>query len=882
MKRSAFTVFILLPLLLLSCAALWQSDSGRAIQAARSGEYADAVRTLEPLVAGGNNDPNTVDALYTAWIRQGEYAKAKERFDAWAAARPNSVPIRYAAGRVNRIVGNYAVALTHLNAAVNSPEFGVAANYEKANVLEESGKRDEADAIYDRIIQSFLNTPNTPARNLPYIAGSLVASGNYLDANDVYRTAVKADPKNADAWVAWGELLTLRYKETDAIENYKEALALDPNMPEAHLNYSKNLASTDGERAEEEFKKAIEVNPKMPAAHLFEATQLIESEQYEKAMESINKALAVNPQNVEALSLTASVYYLQGNTAEFNKYKDKVLATNPQYSKLYYTLAETAISVRMYKEAVAFARDAVRVNPRDYESMTLLGINLHRIGQEKEGTDILETAFKGDGTNLWAGNTLNLLDRLAEDYDRIQTPHFEVKLEKKESAALKPYVTDLLEKAYKTLTAKYNFTPQGPLSFEMFPNHNDFEVRAVGLTGLGALGVCFGNLFVMDSPTAREVDHFNWGSTLWHEFTHIITLQMTDNKVPRWFSEGLSVFEERKAYPGWGDDMKLDFLKVIKQTAGQTTTPPEPPREIGQAPAPRPGEDGEKPRVPTGTLRAAKLLPIAELNDGFMHPKYAGQVLVSYYQASMVAEYIEMKWGFPAILKMLNLYKQGRNTEQVFREALNVGLPAFDTDFFKWMGDKTASIDPTKYGKLLEAGSEALDKGELDKAIAAFKEAVEMYPEYSDDENAWEPLADAYLKKGDKPGATDTLKKYLSYSELSFPSYMKLAELLEESGDKAGAAKALEGAMYVRPMELKGHTKLGSLLLELRQYPSAAREYETLIALKTPDRATAYYLLAQSYLGEGKRAEARKAVLNSLDIAPSYEPAQKLLVEILK
>jgi tetratricopeptide (TPR) repeat protein len=157
-----------------------------------------------------------------------------------------------------------------------------------------------------------------------------------------------------------------------------------------------------------------------------------------------------------------------------------------------------------------------------------------------------------------------------------------------------------------------------------------------------------------------------------------------------------------------------------------------------------------------------------------------------------------------------------------------------------------------------------------------------MYPEYSDDENAWEPLADAYLKKGDKPGATDTLKKYLSYSELSFPSYMKLAELLEESGDKAGAAKALEGAMYVRPMELKGHTKLGSLLLELRQYPSAAREYETLIALKTPDRATAYYLLAQSYLGEGKRAEARKAVLNSLDIAPSYEPAQKLLVEILK
>jgi tetratricopeptide (TPR) repeat protein len=847
------------------------------------------VRTLEPLVAGGSNDPVAVNGLYNSWIRQGEYARAKERFDAWAAARPNSAPIRLAAGRANRMLGNYGPAITHLDAALNSPDVGVAANFEKARVLEDTGKRDEADAIYNRIVQNFLNTASTPPRNLIYVALSLQATGRFLDANDVFRTAVKADPQNAEAWVAWGELLTLKYKETDAIENYKEALKIDPNMPEAHLNYAKNLSSTDGEKAEQEFNKVIEVNPKMPAAHLFAASQFIENEQYEKAMEAVNKALEVNPQDVEALSVAASSYYLQGNTAEFTKYRDKVLAANPQYNKLFYTLAESAVTVRMYKEAAAFAREAVRLNPRDTDSMTTLGINLHRIGEEQEGTRYLEMAFKGDDLNVWAGNTLNLLDRIEADFERFNTPHFEVKLDKKESAALRPYVSDLLEKAYKTLTTKYNFEPKGPLSFEMFPNHGDFEVRAVGLTGLGALGVCFGHLFVMDSPTAREVDHFNWGSTLWHEFAHIITLQMTDNKVPRWFSEGLSVFEERKAYPGWGDDMKLEFLKVIKQTVGQTVVPDAPAPEGGRGEGGRgtggrgaPGPTPPGGPAPSGSLRAAKLLPIAELNDGFMHPKYAGQVLVSYYQASMVAEYIEMKSGFPAIRKMLDLYKAGRNTEQVFREALNVSLESFDTDFFKWMGEKTAAIDPVKYGKLLEAGAEALDAGDNDKAIVSLKEAVEMYPEYSDDENAWEPLAEAYLKKGNKAAAADTLKKYLSYSELSFPSYIKLAELLEESGDKAGAAKALEGAMYVRPMDLKGHSKLGQMLLELKQYSGAAREYETMIALKTPDRATAYYFLAQAYLGDGKRQEARKAVLSSLDIAPSYEPAQKLLVEILK
>ena len=399
------------------------------------------------------------------------------------------------------------------------------------------------------------------------------------------------------------------------------------------------------------------------------------------------------------------------------------------------------------------------------------------------------------------------------------------------------------EKAYSTLTVKYGFTPQGPLQFEMFPDHPDFEVRAVGLTGLGALGVCFGHLFVMDSPTAKELDHFNWGSTLWHEFTHIITLQMTDNKVPRWFSEGLSVFEERKAYPGWGDDMKLDNLKAIK---------------------------------------AKKLLPIGQLNDGFMHQKYPGQILVSYYQASMVADYIEGKWSFQKIRDMLALYKAGKTTEEVFKQALNISLEGFDAEFLKWMDAKAAPVDPAQYGKLLNEGVEALEAGNADKAITVLKQAVAMYPEYSDENNAYEPLAEAYLKKGDKAAATDVLKKYLSWSETAFTSYVKLAELLQESGDKAGAAKALEGAMYVRPMDLGGHARLGTYLLDLKQYSGAAREYETMLALKTPDRATTYYLLAQSYLGMGKKAEARKAVLSSLDIAPSYEPAQKLLVEILK
>ena len=92
-----------------------------------------------------------------------------------------------------------------------------------------------------------------------------------------------------------GRVAHKEIQRADAIENYKEALKTNPKMPEALLEYARNLSGTDVEKAEEQFKEVLEINPNMPAAHLFAATQLIESEQYEKAMESINKALAVNP-----------------------------------------------------------------------------------------------------------------------------------------------------------------------------------------------------------------------------------------------------------------------------------------------------------------------------------------------------------------------------------------------------------------------------------------------------------------------------------------------------------------------------------------------------------------------------------------------------------
>ncbi|PYS11981.1 MAG: hypothetical protein DMG15_15955 [Acidobacteria bacterium] len=419
--------------------------------------------------------------------------------------------------------------------------------------------------------------------------------------------------------------------------------------------------------------------------------------------------------------MQASINFLRHNTAEFEKYVKRVLEINPQYSNLYDILANNCERLRLYKEAVAFAREALLLKPRDWTAMSILGVNLLRIGEEEEGKAALDKAYEGDQFNVMTVNTLKLLDSFGH-FVRFDTTHFKVKLHEKEVAVLRPYVRELLEKAYDTLTEKYDFKPEGPITFEMYPDHADFEVRTLGLPGIGGiLGVCFGKLFVMDSPTARKPDSFNWGSTLWHEFMHVISLQMTDHKIPRWFSEGLSVYEERKGFTGWGDKMKLDYLAAMK---------------------------------------SKKFLPTAELNNGFTRPKYENQILVSYYQSSLVCDYIDQKFGFPALKKMLLLYKQGRSTADVFKESLGLSLEQFDEEFFKWVDDKVKNLDVKPFTELISSGQEALAKGDTDKAIEILEQAIYLYPEYTDEHNAYESLADAYLKKADKKAAIDILKKF--------------------------------------------------------------------------------------------------------------------------
>jgi tetratricopeptide (TPR) repeat protein len=485
-----------------------------------------------------------------------------------------------------------------------------------------------------------------------------------------------------------------------------------------------------------------------------------------------------------------------------------------------------------------------------------------------EGRAELERAFAGDPYNVWAKNTLDLLDSMRDFTDTLRG-QFIVRASQKESVAIASYAGDLLDEAYRTLTAKYRFTPKGPITVEIFANHDDFAVRSLGLPGLGALGVCFGRVIAMDSPAARNPGEFNWGSTLWHEFTHVITLQTTDHRIPRWFSEGLSVFEERRARPGWGDNWSMQNLNAYKE---------------------------------------GRFVKIDDLDSAFTRPRTPDGVPLAYFQASQVCEFVNDKFGFDSILKMLAQYKAGAKTTDVLQRVLGLSPDAFDKAFDEYVKTKAGGwlqalfagapkapgaeppskeallavlkSRPEDYSANLRLGAIYKKEGDADRAIAHLRKAIEVFPYYAAEGNPYQTLAELYESKGQKQEAAAALEAMLRYNETNVEAPARLARLKLEMADKQGAVEALRRGFFVQPFDGTLHKLAGDVYLELGIAAAATREFRVRVALAPADMAEAHYDLARALEAGGERAEARREVLRALEIAPGFVKAQELLLKL--
>jgi tetratricopeptide (TPR) repeat protein len=839
--------------------------------ALRQGRYADAIEAFEKASV-----EMPTPRLFRAWMEAlrltGKYDDALSVAERFRAREPASVELETSRGEILYATGRTGEAREAFEKAIaGRASDRLTAELDLAVLLYEEGSMDEALARFDRFIDVYNQSSSLSAEDLTAvgIACRYLGITNHQLFKDALRAldeAKAARPESHEPTLRAGELFLEKYNSPDANESFQEVLRVNPNHPEALLGLARAKDFDGSAEAMELTKKALEVNPGFVPARAFLAEQLLALEDYDSARKEVESALAVNPVSPEALPILAAAELLSGDAARFREVERRALARNPKNSRFYNKLSDIAVNNRLYREARDFAKKAVELDPRSWEGYGLLGLNQLRLGEIEEGTKSLVRSFEGDPYNVWIKNTLDLIDTYPE-YETTKTPRFEIFIEGKESALLSVYFEKVAEEAYERLSEQYEYRPSVPIRIEVYPSHGDFSVRTLGLPGLGALGVCFGPVIAVDSPSARPKGQFNWASTLWHELAHTVTLGVTDHKVPRWFSEGLSVLEERRARPGWGDDVNLGFLAAWKR---------------------------------------GKLLPIGELNNGFMRPTYPQQIGISYYQASLVSELIERDYGFGAIRDMLEGYRDGLTTEEVFRRVLNLELSEFDTAFERYLKERFESAagtlrlppegqeahpvsadelrqraekDEFDFIAQLEWARQAFEAGNREEAERRFERAKSLFPEYAESGSPYLPLAQIHEERGHLERAADELQKFVNLNENHYDAHVKLADLYEKLGKKADAAGILERAMYVYPFDADAHRRLAGLYRDLGRRDDVVIEKRALLAL-TNDRAQGHYELALAYHEAGDDRSARRELLRSLEIAPGFKDGLSLLLKL--
>ena len=723
--------------------------------------------------------------------------------------------------------------------------------------------RADAPAVLDGVAATARRV--TDPADLARAARALRALGRYADANAAYRAAAAAAPGDAAINTAWGELFLEKYNKPEAVKSFQMALRADEKYAPALLGLAEAMADDNPPQATELARRALAINPSYAEARVLLARQAIDVSRHDEAREALEQVLAINPFSLVAHAWLAAVAYVEDKVPEFEAEAAKALAIAPDGGGVYRVAGELAAHNYRFDEAVTLTRRALTLAPRNPQALADLGVHLLRTGDEVEARTVLDASFKIDPYNAVSFNLLSLLDSL-DTFTTVRDGDIVLRMQKDEAPVLGESVLALARQAQTTLAARYEFTPRGPILIEVFPKHDDFAVRNVGLPGMiGALGACFGRVVTMDSPKARPPGSFQWEATLWHELAHVVTLQMSNQRVPRWLSEGISVYEEKRAKAEWARQMDVEFVQAV---------------EHGHA------------------------VKLRDLNEAFTDPR---RVSLAYYQASLLVEHLITSFGEAGLRKLLRAYGEGLRTDNALKAALNTTLDqlqaGFDQSIDRQFGPMRRALagpdedelaakplpelriyaaeHPQSYVAHIALGRALMKDTAWDEARQALQRAATLVPTARGDRSPHALLSQIALQQNDKPRAIAELTSLVAVDFDNIEVARQLASLLSETGADTSAAFATvhQRIAAIDPFDAEAHRVIGRFLLN-DQPDAASREFRAVLALAPVDQARAHTDLAESYLRSGKRVEAKKQTLAALEIAPTYERAQELLLKL--
>ena len=675
----------------------------------------------------------------------------------------------------------------------------------------------------------------------------------------------KESPEFRGSYITSGEVALEKNDFALAAKAFMQAAKKFPDDAEAQFGLARAFEPSDAKATAVALEKTLSLNPNHTGARLMMAENFIDSEAYTEAEEAIAKALEVNPHLPEAHALRAVIAHLRADGAAEEVAQTaarKPWPTNPGVPHL---IGRKLSQKYRFAEGSVLQEEALKADPDFTQAKIQLAQDYLRLGRSDEGWALAEAVHTADPYDVVAFNLMNLRDVMAK-YRLLKSEHFDIRMDPAEAEIYGPEVIALLERAHAALTKKYGIPLKERTVVEIFADQRDFAIRTFGLPGgAGYLGVCFGRVITANSPAARPGSTSNWQSMLWHEFGHVVTLTLTRNKMPRWLSEGISVYEERQQRGNWGEQMQPRYRAM---------------------------------------LLADDLTPVSKLSGAFMRPKTPAHLQFAYYESSLVVEWLTQKWGLPKLRDCLADLGKGVAINAALAkhfapiEKLDAEFAAFAKERAKATGPKLNWATPTaaetrspemlkdwlaknpeSYTALTENAERLMGAGEWQASKKPLQRLIELYPEQHAADSAYAQMAKVHRRLGEFVEEEAMLQRVAELCADAPEAYDRLMEIgLQRKDWKAVLANA-ERFAAVNPLLPAPHRYAAEAHEALGNRSPAIASYRALLQLQPSNPAQVHFRLARLLKAAGDIA-ARRHVLLALEEAPRFRAALDLLLEM--
>ncbi len=800
----------------------------------------------------------------------GDYAGTAAAAEAGMKSDEHNLDWPLLRAQAQGAIGRYAEARAILDKAVGRHPVSLRlrlASYEARLAVGAVDEAKEQLGELDRLGGMRSWAYRTPEDRVALARVALLVGNDPKQVLEIFLDPVrKAAPEFRGTYLVSGELALTKSDHALAAKTFAAAAKKFPEDPEMWFGLARAYAPSDTEATIEALEKTLTLNPQHVGARLLLADHAIDAENYEAAEDELTKALKVNPHQPDAHAYRAVLGHLRADAkgeatarAEALKFRAK----NPHVPHL---IGRKLSQKYRFAEGAALQREALKWDASFLAAKAQLANDLLRLGgHDDEAWKLAEEVQAADPYDVVAYNLVALREAIAH-FETLNSEHFLVKMDPKEAAIYGADVLALLERAHDTLTKKYGLQLREKTIVEIFPDQKDFAIRTFGLPGgSGYLGVCFGRVITANSPASRPNSPNSWEAVLWHEFCHVVTLTMTKNKMPRWLSEGISVFEERQARGNWGEQMKPRYRAMIL------------------------GED---------------LTPVSQLSAAFLRPKSSAHLGFAYYESSLVVDWLMQRWGIEKMKRLLADLARGVEINAALA-AHFAPIEKLDTEFathaqelakqtgpkLDWTPPKRADYasakglsefitkNPDNYTALTEQAKQLLEEKKWAEAKAPLQKLIELYPHQTEAGSAYSLLAHVHRELGEADAEVAMLSKIVELSSDATDAYERLMKIGAQRQDWPMVIANAEHYAAVNPLSRTPHAAEAEAREALGEKPAAITAYRTLLQLGPADPAETHYRLARILHATGDPA-AKREVLLALEDAPRFRAALALLLEI--